>query len=306
MQTEIYGLTKNEYRQLIEDETVTAADLAKRLSIPKHVYRYRRLGFENEKHEWLEAKHWEDDVNGIIMFSLPDSFNKNDPDDCKVNIDDKKVFDYMVREYNREKRRSMQRVGKKKLKEYCETLQKTMRVGCFTSVKPEDENMWEDPNFGDNGRGICIEYKVDDTNFRPDNLAFLPVLYDDVKYDNTGAMEGMIDYVKDAANVEAQRKMVCLGYGHTLIKALEYEKEKEWRLVIPLRDDGAHLDYFDVDNVSKRDFTTAVKAIYIGPQFCTLLESKKYMDKILKKWNNAGIPVYQIHFEDGKSFKQEC
>ncbi len=300
MKKEKYGLTRSEYRKLIEDDTVKSKALELRLTVPKSVFRYRRLGFENDKNEWVESKHWKDDVNGICMFSMPDSFNKNDIDDCKVNFDIDKIFDYMFREYSEEDRRIAQDLGKKKLTEYCESLQRKMLVGCFTSVKPEYESMWDDPNFGDKGRGICIEYEVDDANFRPDNLAFLPILYDDVKYDNTRAMEALVDYAKDSNNVDAQRKLVCLGYGHTLVKASKYEREEEWRLMIPLREDGAHLDYFNVDHKSKRDFTTAVKAIYLGPEFDTLPESEKYIDEIFKKWGNIGIPVYRVHFEEGQ------
>ncbi len=306
MQKEIYGLTKSEYRELIEDVNTKAIDIVDKLDNPERVYRYRRLGFENEKHEWVENKHWEEDVNAICMFSVPDSFNKNDPNDCKVNFDHKIIFSYMFREYNRKFRRSHWSEGRKNLDEYSTTLQRTMRVGCFTAVAPECENMWDDPNFGDKGRGICIEYEVDDANFRPDNLAFLPVLYDDVAYDNTEAMKGVVDFAKDKNDESAIRKMVGLGYGHTIIKASKFEKEKEWRLVIPIRDDGAHLGYFDKDKKSKRDFTSAVRAIYIGPRFDTLVKSDKYMDVILEKWKKNGVPVYKIHLEDGKASKQLC
>lgn len=303
---ESYGLTKKEYRELIEDDSISAVELMKRISVPDTVYRYRRLGAEDNEHIWVEAKHWEDDVNGVCMFSLPCSFNKNDPYDCSVNFDKTVIAKYMFRNYNRKLRRIASSKSKKQLDEYIESLQKTMLVGCFSTNPPDSCSMWDDPNFGDIGRGICIEYAVDDDNFRPDNLAFLPVLYDDNRYDNTEAMKAVSDYAENNNDINAQRRMVCLGYGHTLIKPLKYEKEQEWRLVIPLRDDKAHLDYFNVNNESKRDFISAIKAIYIGPSFFTLDGADKYIEAIIKKWKSNRIPVYQMNNENGILTKQLC
>ena len=308
MEAEEYGLSMVEYRRLIEDATVTAKDISKVLKTPEKVYRFRRLGHD-ENGLWKESPHWEDDVNGICRFSIPNSFNKNDSEDCKVYFDEEVILDYIFRNefnaYNREARRKVKSIAKRGLKEYRKTLQGTMKVGCFTAVNYTNIAMWNDKYFGDNGRGICIEYKIDDENFRPDELSFLPVLYDDVHYDNTEVMKAVIDFAKNNHNTEAARKMVCLGFGHTLIKPTEFEKEHEWRLVIPIRDDGAHTHYFNVDNDSKRDMTQAISAIYLAPNFDSLDEAGKYKAAILAKWSPKEVPIYQVRNVGGTMVAHE-
>ena len=64
MEAEEYGLSMVEYRRLIEDATVTAKDISKVLKTPEKIYRFRRLGHD-ENGVWKESPHWEDDVNGI-------------------------------------------------------------------------------------------------------------------------------------------------------------------------------------------------------------------------------------------------
>ena len=91
---ESYGLSKSEYRKYIDDPTVSAKMLSKKIVKPKRVYRYRRLGHEDNG-TWVENTFWQDDVNGICLFSVPDSFNKNDDNDCKVRFDNYAVFEYM-------------------------------------------------------------------------------------------------------------------------------------------------------------------------------------------------------------------
>ena len=181
-----------------------------------------------------------------------------------------------------------------KLEDYKAHLQETMRVGCFTSVSPYDLSMWNNPDFGDNGKGICIEYEVNDENFKPDGLAFLPVLYDDKAYDNTEVIKAIIDHNRDNSNPEHSKKMVTLGYGHTLIKNTKFESEREWRLVIPEREDGKHKDYYNVDKNCKRDMSSAIKAIYLGFNISRLNNYEKYRDAIIQKAKTLNVPVYQM------------
>ena len=309
---ESYGLTKKEYRRLIEDNEHKAKDISQILKTPEKVYRFRRFGSKNKDGNWQESPFWEDDVKGICKFSVPSKFNKNDSDDCKVYFDKevilKKYIPDVLSKYgritNRKERRAIQSKGKKGLEEYRETLQTTMKVGCFTAVDYTNKDMWYDPYFGDSGRGICIEYTVDRDNFNPDELSFLPVLYDDEHYDNTEAIKAVIDYAeskRNGINNEcAASRMVYQGFGHTLIKHTRFEKEHEWRLVIPIREDGAHNHYFNVDRDSKRDMTSAISAIYLGPDFGELAEASKYKAALFAKWNQKNdassrkVPIYQV------------
>lgn len=298
--TEDYGLTKQEYRKLIEDSTSKASEIAKIINTPKKIYRFRRFGSDDGLN-WNESKHWREDVDGICMFSKPDSFNKNDSEDCRVRFDEELVFQYMLKQIEKDLNRCVNdqselRIRKcfiPKLVVYKDSLQSNMRVGCFTAAGPLDIGMWNDSNFGDKGRGLCIEYNVDNENFRPDGLAFLPVLYDDLPYDNTNAMKTVIDFLC-THSVDAAIKLVCLGYGHTLIKPLRYENEREWRLVIPLRDDNAHMDYFTANKESKRDMCSAIIAMYLGPNIDELAEFNKFKEAVFNTGTKLNIPIYQI------------
>ena len=91
---ESYGLTKEAYRKLIENSKVKSSDIVRMVVMPKRVFRFRRFGTERDS-TWKESNHWHEDVNGICLFSTPDSFNKNDDNDCKVYFDIETVFDYM-------------------------------------------------------------------------------------------------------------------------------------------------------------------------------------------------------------------
>lgn len=306
---ESYGLSKEIYRGLIEIPNVKSSNIAKMVEMPERVYRFRRFGTERDS-TWKESNHWQEDVNGICLFSTPDSFNKNDDNDCKVYFDIETVFDYMLdcvseslnMHVNNNQLQFLKEYMKPKITKYKESLQQKMRVGCFTVAGPSDTKMWNDPSFGDNGRGFCIEYRIDNENFMPDGLAFLPVLYDDVPYDNTEAMKAIIDseYNRDRVT---DKRVVCLGYGHTIIKPLRYEKEREWRLVIPIRDDGAHKEFFNFDRESKRDMSSVMTAIYMGPYIAELSEYKKYRTAILETGRKLNIPVYQMIKENNTLIK---
>lgn len=299
---ESYGLSKSEYRKLIDDPTVSAKMLSQKIVKPDCVYRYRRLGHEDNG-TWVENTFWKDDVNGICLFSVPDSFNKNDDNDCKVRFDNDAVFRYMFPASDKPSYEEAKTIIDNVLNEYKASLQTKMKVGCFTAVNPLSLEMWNDSNFGDDGRGMCFEYAVDKDNFYPDELSFLPVLYDDNLYDNTSVMKYVAEYAKNNNNQRAAAGMVCLGYGHTIIKPVRYEKEQEWRLVIPIRDDGAHSNYFNIDHEKKRDMSTVISAVYLGPRFNELNDFEKYKSAIIDRWEIKGIPVYQIVVEDGDCVK---
>ena len=124
MKTEEYGLSRCAYRSLIEDATLTAKNISKMLKTPEKIYRFGRLG-NDENEAWKESPHWEDDVNGICRFSVSNSFNKNDSEDCKVYFDEEAILDYILRNKfnacNREARRKVKSVAKRGLEEYRET-----------------------------------------------------------------------------------------------------------------------------------------------------------------------------------------
>lgn len=284
---------------------IKASAILEYIDSPEKVYRYRRLGYDKNG-KWERTLHWEEDIDGICKFSIPNRFNKNDNEDCKVRFNEKTVQEYMFREYNREIRRKLEKNTKKEIEKYENHLQETMRVGCFTSVEPMNIEMWDDSNFGDLGRGLCIEYDVKKEDFSPMELSFLPVLYDDNPYNNTLAMKAVIDFCKsNYSDGKAAKNMVTLGYGHTLIKPTQYEKEAEWRLVIPIRKGGAQNVFFDVDKESKRDMKSAISAFYIGYNMEKLSDYNEFIARIKKNASNMKIPVYKIVKDDNCLQKQQ-
>lgn len=282
---DFYGMTTRGYRELLESETVKAAQIPEYF---KKVYRYRRL----ETPDGEEVSHWEDDINGICMFSTPNRFNKNDPDDCRVHFDIEAVLEYMTAGKFHEMNKCVQCRLFHQLETYKDSLQDNERIGCFTKAAPTEKGMWDDPNFGAGGRGICIEYNIDDENFYPATIPPLPVLYDDVPFDSTKTMIAMADCLRAEGTSEypkAALRMVCLGYGHVLIKPLRYKKEKEWRVVVPVRE--GNMSYFNIDHKSKRDFSSAITAIYLGPKFDDMKGAAKYREALENKWGGTNVKI---------------
>lgn len=99
-------------------------------------------------------------------------------------------------------------------------------------------------------------------------------------------------------------RMICLGYGHTLIKPRDYINEKEWRIVIPIRDDGAHKNYYNYDNESKRDMCSAITAFYLGYNMDSLSRCQEYLNDILDVAKEIKVPVYRLINENGVLKKQ--
>ena len=164
---ESYGLTKEAYRRLIENSNDKSSDIARKVKIPKRVYRFRRFGTERDS-TWKESNHWQEDVNGICLFSTPDSFNKNDDNDCKVYFDDELIIEHIYKYESKsvgiglsyQRLQTLKDLMKPYITDYKNSLQHKMRVGCFTVAGPSDTEMWNDPSFGDSGRGFCIEYRI--------------------------------------------------------------------------------------------------------------------------------------------------
>lgn len=298
-------IENEEYRRLIENPSVKLTNI-ELISSPEKVWRYRRFGKMNGT-KWEENEFWKEDISGICYFSIPSEFNKNDDSDCKVKFDNDEIIKHMIKRCGlreAEMRKGLKKTLYKELNEYKKELQSKLRVSCFSEVKPTEMNMWKNENFGDFGRGICIEYKVDDMNFRPDGLPFLPILYDDELYDSTDVIKAIIDFINDDSDIGAMTKMVCLGYGHTLIKPRDYINEKEWRIVIPIRDDGAHKNYYNYDNESKRDMCSAITAFYLGYNMDSLSRCQEYLNDILDVAKEIKVPVYRLINENGVLKKQ--
>lgn len=128
-------------------------------------------------------------------------------------------------------------------------MQDTVKIGCFTKVAPNSNYMWEE--FADNGKGDCVEYKVQKNFFYPDNVVFMPVCYDELPYDNTDYVIRIIDLVLEKIDkgekTDLDGSFVPKAYNRTIFKLDRYEREEEWRVIIPC---NRYDDYFD-NNMAK-------------------------------------------------------
>lgn len=300
---EKYGISKKTYKKLINDPKINNKDIYKKIKKPNVVFRYRRFGY-NIDNEWVESCYWKEDADGICKFSTPNHFNKNDNMDCKVYFDSNKVLKYMVTRAQYKKMNCEQkRVIIKALNDYKQSLQSNALICCFTTTEPTCLDMWENSYFGDFGRGFCIEYKFDTEDFKPDYLNPMPVLYDKTPFDSTDVIKAIIDMNNGIKLEKATEKLVCLGYGHTLIKPLKYANEREWRIVIPVREDNKRRDYFNVDGKCKRRMSSSISSIIVGPQTEKLDNYNEYKNYLMETCIKLEKPLYKINYEDGQCVK---
>ena len=92
--------------------------------------------------------------------------------------------------------------------------------------------------------------------------------------------------------------MVALGYGHILIKLKKYAVEKEWRIIVPKRNDHRYEKYFNI-GVDKRDFSSSVDAISLGFNIASLPDYEKYRDAVLSQGEKLNIDIFEIINESG-------
>lgn len=286
-------ISRRRYRRLLEDPTIKLSDIAKQITRPNIVYRFRRFGTDEDNH-WVESSHWRDEIEGICRFSNPDNFNKNDSNDSSIIFESMNVLKYMVTKQGKDLENlpdSYRGFLMQNIDNYKKSLGAKVQIACFTEADDLNIKMWNSKWFGDKGRGICIGYRVTDKEFCPSTIPFLPILYDNQIYDCEEVIKALIDLCDDKNDVTASQKMVCLGAVHTLIKLKKYRDEQEWRIIVPNRDE--YKLYFDAGD-DKKDFSANIESISIGPHMKNLPNYETYRELILRKGRELGKPVYQI------------
>lgn len=262
------------YERALKTNTIKAIEIMSDITIPSSVFKYRSFGnYEDEgQQNWKENSHWKDSMNGELFFSTPKDFNSNDPNDCKLYFNSNAI----------------KRYDEKKFTEWRNGLLANKRIGCFTTQSCTHPEMWDNPYFGSNGEGYCIEYRVTEKDFYPNNIIFLKVVYANAPYDSTPLLKLLDKFEIDEV---ATKKLICLGYTPFLIKNEKYSSECEWRIIIP---NNRYESYFDDPNKSIKNMKDLIKAIYLGPNYKNIPNWKEKKEYVLNIARNSQIKVYEV------------
>ena len=288
-------MTDNEYKKLMYDNTVSAIAIMKRIEIPKSVYKYRK--FVNP-YNLTEETYWEDALDGKMYFSLPAYFNRNDSDDCVLEYDVEKCKEKLLEliGYKKDCMYVLDEVPYKETwNEFTNLIENmirgNIRIGCFTTVNPDEVFMWEDRNFGSEHQGFCIEYEVDEQYFYPNDMVFLKVLYEKEHVDMTDVVMDVMDYCYKQDDIALHHVFCSNAYNFALCKKNNYKGEEEWRIIVVNR---RWESYFDIDGESKKDFANKMKAIYFGADSEQLEFYDDYKKYALEVSMQNKIPLYQM------------
>ncbi len=284
------------YKKLIFSEQETCPNIMKKVDIPSSVFKYRCF-YRNTDEGIEEDPYWRESMDGIVYYSLAKDFNRNDPEDCKLEYNKNVIRDTICKQLGHRGKKNYQTVRfiDNQMQNYISSIRDNFRIGCFTTSSPEERYMWDDDNFGGNHTGYCIEYCTVKNIMFPGTIIFLPVLYDTVRYNSTKVICNLIKNGDvDALNV------ISIVYNFSLIKIKKYVQEKEWRVIVT---NNRYHEYFNVGE-GKINFSNIMKAIYLGKNYkeYDLYEEKyKYALDICKLRN---IPLYEMIEVNGELTKK--
>lgn len=272
-----------EYRKMILSKKYTPKSIMKKIEMPTSIYKYRCF-YRYENGIKKEDPYWKESMAGKNFFSLAKEFNRNDEFDCKIYYKESKIG--FIDEF---------------MQKYTKNIRDNFRIGCFTKCSVEENYMWQQKDFGGAHTGFCIEYKVEKEMFYPGTIIFLPVLYEKENYDMTGVFSHLINNVEKLNNPEKQYEVLAsiipVCYNFALIKKKEYLNEQEWRILVT---QNRYDDYF-TDKEYIRDFSAAMKAIYLGCEYKKIEKYNEKYDYAMKICQKRRIPLYEMCKVDGSS-----
>lgn len=225
---------------------------------PKFLYKYysdKEQCFENVK-------------NNKMWYSAPIQFN--DVFDCDISIDEKSCSNNFIEYFSKYKPirkgskewkdiKSKIHSSSKEIIKTFDELKETTGVTCL-SESYNSLLMWS--HYASNHSGICVKYKlgdiVDELKFSP-----VPVIYSQER--------ASIDKI-DLGNNSYFEQLACKSIVESVTsKSLEWQYEKEWRIV---RDEGACGDRWD--SAKKGALLDMIRptAIYLGCMATQTTETK--------------------------------
>lgn len=173
----------------------------------------------------------------------------------------------------------------KKHTEIVNSIKDNVLLGCLTSSF-ENKSMWT--YYGNNYKGICVEYEIDD-----------PRLYDayytneDNVFDLYTILQYLIpfQYFKITDNPEKYREYLNAIYSPFINKDISLAHEKETRLILNLKKDSDIICENGIWFYTK----AKVKAIYVGPKI-----SDDEFSSIKEKCEKLDVKLQRLLIKEGK------
>lgn len=237
-------------------------------------------------------------LDGVLYLSSPQKFN--DPYDAKplfnpdkvikLSLEEKYIREYLYKLVGSNDIFSEDFTDKtkylmNKLQNLLISQTNNLGISCFTENDYKNVLMWS--HYANYHKGFCVEYDIrnfDDNNF----LRFLyPVIYSNEIYDLAEHLFAMLKSYTHPKHPTFNNivNMTVVP----LYKSLEWQYEKEWRLVI-----DKNLIRLD-DN--KLTISQKPKAIYLG------VNIKKEVKKTLKSFaDDNNIPLFEM-YQKGNEYK---
>lgn len=189
----------------------------KHLHIPQKLYKYQPLSERN-----IDSLK-----NNKLWFS--NAQNLNDPFDCKATYFNNEEL------LNRLTNRSVIE-EKDAINQSLDYLQSIVKITCFTE-DPFNMPMWA--HYGDNHKGICVEYDLTQLPLESDfSKGLYPVGYEDKRYDVTNLVKMILE--------EEPNMKVSLLFFIMLLKHKSWSYEKEWRIILSDSRHSGGLESFPV------------------------------------------------------------
>lgn len=281
-------MSNEEYLKLLLSKECTPRMIMKK-GVSHKVYKYRRF-IDESKNEELQ---WKESLAGEMYFSKPTKFNSNDKNDCIINYDEERINEQLRSLFP--ENNNVYILYWNKIKKIINSIRENIKIGCFTTVDPLCNKMWNKLEFGGEGRGYCIEYELTEIDY-PEPIIYLPVCYISKHIDMT---ELLLEYIMGSYNNEEDKMknlLVANGYNFALTKLNDYIEEAEHRIIVVK---NRWASYFDIDHESKRDFSKNMKAIYFGPEYRSLDENNTYRDGAIQICKKKKLPFYELVYVGG-------
>lgn len=256
----------DKYKDLLEDENLSYADVGRQIDDYRPPKLYRYMDFN---------KFWKKNVfEGQVYLSPSHDFN--DPFDSLAYVDHESYAKYISERFVRAcpffSQDYIKEIADETIEQELDTkfdeIRKKLLVACFTEEN-DSPLMWA--HYSNSHKGFCIEY---DLSRLPEGYrhGIFPVIYSNERYDCTKIF------------VESKKNLLL---NLMLYKSSHWCYEHEWRMFVPEGLDKAGENY--------ADFSSAISAVYLGIKSSRAYEIET--DELISGCNKRNIPIYQMHIK---------